>query len=337
MLKGVNLFESRRRRRGLLVLAFAAAAAIFFKLGYGPAAAPNGPRAPETLPPAAASPTDMDGRNGIRRLVFSRGKHIYLYDASSGAVTKLAEGRFPSISPSGKAVAFLQDDDPRGDESSIRILDLGTNRVSSPKPLAAARASMPLWSPTGDRLAFQALVNGKFHVGVYDPANDSLKVLSGGLRLGEGFGVFLDSWAADGKSVVAHTLEQVYEFSLEGKELWSLSFDALKRPEMFSSITSASRFSLSEDKRRLLFDAVNRAPEDIAILVYDLERQSLSRLTPADVSGSAPQWLPSGKGVLFTRVRRESRRLIRDVEKLELGEAKTTTVIRDAFAPSFSN
>lgn len=336
MLRGVNLFESLRRRRALLALAVASAA-IFFKLNSGPAAALNGPRAPETLPPAAASPTAMDSRDGIRKLVFSRGKHIYLYDASGGGVTKLAEGRFPSISPSGKAVAFLQDDDPRGDESSIRILDLGTGRVSSPKPLVAVRASKQLWSPDGDKLAFQAFVNGKFHVGVYAPATDSLKLLSESIQFDNELGVFLDSWAADGKSVVAHSLVQVYEFSLEGKKLWSLSFDALKRPEMFSSITSGNKFSFSEDKRRLLFDAVNHAPEDMVILVYDLERQSLSRLTPADVSGLAPQWLPSGKSVLFTRVRRESRRLIRDVEKIDLGEAKTTTVIRDAFDPSFSS
>jgi TolB protein len=328
MLKGITFLKPTPKRAGLLALAFAAAA-LFFKLGTGPTVALVAPR------PPGENSAGMDGKGSIQKLVFSRGRHIYLYEAGDGAVRRLAEGRTPSISPSGKVVAFLQDDDPAGDSSSIRILDLATGRVSTPGPLAAVNASKPAWSPGSDRLAFEALVNNRFQVGVYDPAGGSLKVLSEAVSSEDAFGVFLDSWAPDGKSILAHSLQNVYELSLDGKVLRKLPVDKLKAGGLLSGISSANRFSFSGDKQSLLFDAINRGPEDWGLFIYELESGRLSRLTPGEVVATEPLWLPSGRGVLFTRIRGGGKRLARDVEIIPLGGAKTETVVRDAFNASF--
>jgi Tol biopolymer transport system component len=347
MLKGSSLFKHFPKLTGLLALlvAVAAAAAVFVKFDTGPATAPNKPdaaadvkaSAPESKAPPAqdANPAAMNSKGEINKLAFSRGKHIYLYEAAGGAVRRLAEGRFPSISPSGKSVAFLQDDDPRGDDSSIRILDLATGRVTRPAPLAALGAFNPRWSPGGDKLAFQALVNKRFQVGVFDPADDSVKILSEGIEAERDLGVFLDSWAADGKSLLAHSLTHVFELSLDGKVLQAFPIAKLTEADRSPSVSSATRFSFSGGKRQLLFDA-KHSPEDMGIYVYDLETQRLSRLTTPDVRGADPQWLPSGNEILFTRIRKGKGPTAKDVEKLTLGDAKPVTVMRDASDASFS-
>ena len=142
-----------------------------------------------------------------RRLVYASDRegaiHLFLYDFTTGAETRLTQGprddAWPEFSPDGKRVAFL-----RGQEE-LRVLEIGgqerllasghfADRLGSGRPLA--------WSPDGKWLALFALgTKGFLNPHVVPADGGELKPLA---FLANSFGSGL-SWSADGTYLLFDT------------------------------------------------------------------------------------------------------------------------------------
>lgn len=213
--------------------------------------------------------------------------------SSAKAVTK---GDFPSISPSGKLLAYTRDIDVPSTRL-VEVIDLATNNVQTFKDFGHAGQFGPVWSPDEKQLAFNFLVsNGNWQVGVVELATRGLKVPTKGLT--NKADVYLGAWTAGSDSIVVHSLDDVYEVSLSGEVLKKVPMKSVVKPDYVSSET---RFSLSPDKKLLLYSEEQEAlspREQTGVFVYDLEQKKSRRITQ---SGVDPRWLPGGQTIVFTK------------------------------------
>lgn len=98
---------------------------------------------------AATAGAAGDGLSGKLAFQQSPGGMIYVYDLTTGALTALANGFDPAISPDGTTVAFARD----GGETGIYLIDSDGSNVRKIFG-ERGRFSSPKWSPDGAWLVF---------------------------------------------------------------------------------------------------------------------------------------------------------------------------------------
>lgn len=264
--------------------------------------------------------------SGIGRFVFSRGDFVYLQNADGKAPQQLAQGMDPSLSPSGKMVAFtVNAKGPQDPDRTIRIMDLQTKKTTDFKSLAPHISYLPMWSPDETRIAFNLFLDSRWHVAVIDVAKGEWTSVTKDLP-GK-TDAFLSSWAPEGKTILCQDLATIYEVGADGSiaNQWKVEKIAGE-----NGITSSTRFLFSPDRRYLLFDAAE-APDVGYILLYDLQPGTLRRLTGKTLEASQPIWLGGSNEFLFANYRKLSRNKgVFDIYRSTLTAGKPVLVVQNA-------
>lgn len=252
---------------------------------------------------------EINSSVAIKSLCFIREGAVYVRNLRSGEENLALEKRVvsrtssgeelrvnysPSLSPSGDEVAFYDRSSLSDAHGTIKILNLKTRSIQEFPELAGVSISEPEWSPDGGLIAFKISKGMRLHVGTLDLASGKWREVSAS-EFDKDLGVWLDGWMPDANSIVCHNSEFLYRLGLDGSVLFRLPIESFYDR---SSVSTATRFSFSADGTRLLFDSGD--PDDPAILVYDLYKKALSRITPKDIGAIEPRWLPSEKEILFT-------------------------------------
>jgi hypothetical protein len=240
------------------------------------------------------------------KLSFTRDGWIYLKDLRTGTETKLLEGSWPDLSPDGKAIVFMSGADTDAtDKWRMRLLDLSSFQVREFKSLANRRVLSGGWSNDSTKIAFRMTdpEASRLDIVVLDPAKDELRNLTENLAPGysEG-GIDFDSWAPGDHSILFHNAENLYEVAVDGTLVG-------KHPIAHLQISSRTKFSLSPDRKYLLFDTIVDTPErplNEVVMMLNLATKDLVTVTPKTIEASHPEWLPHEKRVLFTCLKRLS-------------------------------
>lgn len=251
-----------------------------------------------TVPSAAnnsAGNSQTAPQNG--KIAFIRDGTIYVADNASSPAKVVAKNDFPSISPSGKLLAYNRDAAGANQTRIIEVIDLATSKVQNFKAFSQYTQFEPLWSPDEKRLAFNILIDNAWQVGVVDLATGEWKALT--KELAEKSGVYLGGWTAQGDSITCHSLENIYEVSLNGEMLKKIP---IREVVSENNISSETNFSLSPDKKLLLYsidqDPSQKLWEGTGVFVYDLEAKKSKRITP---EGRNPRWLFGGPQIIYTK------------------------------------
>lgn len=285
---------------------------------------------------------------GMRKICFVRDHYVCVFDPRTGDTKRIVAGEDCAISPSGELIAFtvyVSLSHTIGWPKTIKILDLTTKTVNEIPSLPAALKMNPRWSPDGTRLAFEVTIENQLHVEVLNVASGEWSDVTRNLDFLEPwgetnrFGVNLDSWLPDGKSILCHDLNYIYEIGLDGSTLHRLSISSIVDPHE-ATISSATRFSFSRDRRLLLFDGnseVKTGKLNLTLYIFDLEQHKLFRVMPETFNASAPEWLPSGRDILFRRLdENNDEGAIFDVCVTSVEGGEVTTLIKNGSGVSYS-
>lgn len=251
------------------------------------------------LPPKISGPSSTPA---LTKVCFTRGDFIYLRDLASGKEVRLVKGQSPKISPDGKRVLFVSNVLHEGSwrvKFRVKLLDLSSNVVRDVFPLSQLDAISLSWSRDGSKIAFDSTPG----FGQFDPATGEWKII---VRYGD-LGVSeqedpigLSSWGPDDRSLLIHSLHNLYEVSLDGKVVWQMPITDL-------GINSETRFSLSADRKYLLFDSITdtkERPVNEAVKMLEMSTKQVFTITPDTIEARTPMWLPSEKGIIFTCMKR---------------------------------
>lgn len=248
----------------------------------------------------------------IRKICFTRGEFMFLRELPSGKETKLLRGQSPRISPDGTKVLFMAGQfdvtkDPWGDSIRTKLLDLTVMKVRELTLPAELHAYNAIWSYDGNRIAFETAHSGPGTAfGVFKPATSEWKILtrSTDLASSQEEGPFgLSSWAPGDSSLLIHSLESLYEVSLDGKVILKTAISEL-------GIDSETRFSFSADRRYLLFDSTIDTKEHLvndAVQMLDESTKQLITITPDTIEARRPMWVPTQKAIIFECMKRFDR------------------------------
>lgn len=271
------------------------------------------------------------------RLCFTRGDYIFIREPN-GRIKRLAKGYEPNISPDGQTIAFvsIKGELPNYD-SHVKLIDLQTGIIRGIPTIDALQSLSAVWSPDGRYLAVDVVMNHKRELATINLQSGDICVIPANLNLSY---VWLNSWGAD-NSLVLNALEYVYQIALDGNIVRKLSVN-----DLFANlnIASSSRFSISQDGKFLLFNG-GMVPDDVgiaSIYLYDLTNGRLSRLTPDNLGALNPQWLPSGKEIIFAgyvkgRYKPKSCIPYWGIYKMSVDGANRTKLISNGENPSYSS
>jgi Tol biopolymer transport system component len=287
-------------------------------------------------------------RSIMEKICFLRGGWVYLRDVPSGKDSKLVEGVSPNLAPTGESVVFIsvkENEDimnrmfpPPG---RLRILNLQTNEVRDFSALRETRVGDSIWSNDGTRIA--AWARGPETTGPYIAILNTKtgelekKIIQDWNEITHDEGMYLDSWTPNDQSLLFHTLGGLYEVSIADGLVQKLPVDDIFR---LGEISSATQFSFSSDRRRLLFDRMISTPEEpptSIISILDLTTKTVRRVTPKTVNGMSPVWLPSNRDILFTRTELVNDQWRPSICKIAVDGSGLSVVISDADYPSYSS
>jgi hypothetical protein len=239
-----------------------------------------------------------DGSLVAGSVVLDRGaREIHLFAADGTGARRLIDGRRPSWSPSGDALAYQAADGIHvvgADGTGDRFLAAGTSPQWSPAgdrillfrggsfyavdasggtPVLLAAGSDPEWSPDGTRVLYQRL--NEIRVVGADGTGDAL-VWEGGSP----------TWSPDGERIAFTDGNELVTIRADGTDLRYLTTD---EPPDYAP-------DWSPDGSRIAF--LRALGSDVATYVIGAEGGALQRVA----SGSAPpRWSPAGDSILLGR------------------------------------
>ncbi len=139
-----------------------------------------------------------DGSKVVLSLAEGGNTDIYQVEIGSRQIARLTSSAAidtaPSFSPDGKWLVFESD---RSGTQQIYVMSL---QRGSPKPrrisFGEGRYGTPVWSPTGDFIAFTKQYRGKFHIGVMRADGSEERILTSSF-LDEG-----PTWSPNGRTLM---------------------------------------------------------------------------------------------------------------------------------------
>jgi len=116
---------------------------------------------------------------------------LWVMDSDGGNARKLADadaghGYAASWSPNGTRIAFVVRENSQAENvnqnsdaliSNIYVVEVETGKLNQITNFAEGRVETPLWSPAGNTLAFNAVINGRMTVSIVDVATGEIKPL----------------------------------------------------------------------------------------------------------------------------------------------------------------
>jgi Tol biopolymer transport system component len=282
----------------------------------------------------------------LKKLCFMRDNEVYVRELLTGQEkralakrvvdiqsdgTELRVNYSPSLSPLGDTIAFQYRESLSDARGTVKTLNLNSQEIREFPELTGVSTSEPEWSQNGRLIAFKLSKGQILHVGVLDVASGKWRDITAAPEFDRDFGVWLDGWAPDDKSIVCHNSEFLYRLGVDGSVLFKLPIESFYDP---SSVSTSTRFSFTADGTRVLFDSGD--PDDAAILVYDLNRKSFSRISPQNIDGIEPRWLPGEKEVLFTCMDKDKRPREYNICKIGVDGTGLTKLVDNGRYASYS-
>lgn len=116
---------------------------------------------------------------------------LWVMDSDGSNPRKLADadaghGYAANWSADGKQIAFVVRENPEDDNanqssealiSNIDVVDVESGQLTQVTKLTEGRAESPRWSPEGNTLAFQVVINGRMNVSIADVATGEIQSL----------------------------------------------------------------------------------------------------------------------------------------------------------------
>jgi len=121
---------------------------------------------------------------------------LWLMNSDGSNPHKLADadaghGYAANWSPDGKRIAFVMRENPQDEKASqssealisnIYVIDLASGKLNQITHLDHGRVETPFWSPDGNTLAFNAVINGRMNVSIADVDFGSSNPISGEIK-----------------------------------------------------------------------------------------------------------------------------------------------------------
>lgn len=290
-------------------------------------------------PPNPAQPqtqAQIQVPSGPGGIAFLRDDGIYYLPPGGGQPVRLRQGKFPALSPDGKRLAFClerKELDRNALErmntgeaileaasfigglfgSRLRVLDISTGQE---KALLDSEELIrnPVWSPTGDRLAFAVKKGKNVQLDVIQTDGSGRRLLfplKAGEKLNNIWGLY---WAPDGKGLWFHDMRHLFRVDEKGALLAKTPVDAImgKQSNVFILISGEDRFVPNPANPQLLaFTRRVKAPKAFAkvfkddfpeinaVFFYHTGTKTRTRLTPKDMWASHPCWSRDGQYLYF--------------------------------------
>jgi TolB protein len=232
-----------------------------------------------------------------RRIAYEQGENIFVADLEGTHPKKVANGALPAISPDATRIAFNTEGDAKnrpGPERRIAVADVATGKVTVLKDIPSDNCFGPVWSPDGKQLAFMIMSDKQWQLGLVNADGSGFRLVKSSEINSEGLGGL--EWSRDGKWILCHDLNNLYQVDLDGKitnkwELAKILTDA--------SMNSGDRLSLSADGKTVLMDVYCGAEHERknwdgpqpAIEKFDLGSEKAVRVTGKNDFVWEPVWL----------------------------------------------
>jgi len=227
-------------------------------------------------------------------------RSIFALADKEGALerVKLPAGPYqtPRISPDGKRVAYCVED---GKEANIWVYDL--SRGGSPSRLTfGGRNRFPVWSPKGDRIAFQSDREGDF--AIFSQRVDGDGQPERLTKPEKGIEHAPESWGPIGDTVLFRASRSGDE---SGFSLWMLSILSIddkndKKPAPFGGVQSAipTYAAFSRDGRWVAYD--QREPgKNSEVYVQPFPATGAKYQLPLSRDNHHPAWSSDGKELFY--------------------------------------
>jgi dipeptidyl aminopeptidase/acylaminoacyl peptidase len=260
-------------------------------------------------------------------MVFNRDKGIYSKHGEDKEVL-LAEGYDPCISPDGSKLTFLKFGDNKRREIYLLDLRTGTERklnVDSENFYGA------VWSPDGKYIAFNVWGGADWEIGLIKSDNSDFSRI----KRPADFGLYEPTWSVDSKSIIAHSLVDIFEFDLQGNQLQKINIKDTMGEKY--SLSSDNRFWITEDRQGFFFSSgIDEGMEGVegpvvAIIHFVVATKQFERISPPKVYASDLYRIDANK-LVFTGTKENE--TTSDVYAYDVAAKKLEVIIHNATTPS---
>jgi Tol biopolymer transport system component len=205
-----------------------------------------------------------------------------------GTVGAVGNYRGLDLAADGKRVAAHRHDGQGGD---IWVTEMSRGTTSRFTFDASQDNSSPVWSPDGSRIVFSSLRGGKW--GLYaKPSNGA----GGEERLLESqVGVFLESWAPDGRSIVY----EVNDPKTRG-DLWMLPLSGDRKPvPLVTTPFAETHAQISPDGKWLAYSSNETGQTEIYVRPFPTGDGKWQISTGGGLVGFYPRWRGDGRELFY--------------------------------------
>jgi TolB protein len=237
-----------------------------------------------------------------RKLTFERDASVYLANLDGSNPKKISRGQCPELSSDGTKLAFnTVQEDGQPAHRKIAIYDCATARTAIFDDVPSDNCMEPRWSADGKQLLFAYYANNDRFTGVINADGTGFRCAQTGEEKHHTY--WSATWAADGQSIFAQDMENLYRLDLSGKVLkkWPVEKIAPR-----GGMSGGIRLDASPDGKTLLMDVEMDEKErkgwdgpPASIWLLDLASEKATRLTPKDLYAWDCKWLDAPDSILF--------------------------------------
>lgn len=207
---------------------------------------------------------------------------------------KISRGQSPDLSPDGKKLAFnTVQEDGQPAHRQIAVADLESGNVTVFKDIPFDNCMEAVWSPDGSKILFTYYVNNsERHLATVNADGTGFAPLEKDKSTRKDY--WSATWAADGKSLYAQDMENLYQLDLDAKVLKKWVVEKLVP---HGSMSGDVRLQASKDGKTLLMDVEMDEKErkgwdgpPPAVWTLDLATEKVTRLTPKTLYAWESRW-----------------------------------------------
>ena len=239
-------------------------------------------------------------------ICFSKGTGIFVWQPGQIQPLRWMSAKditFPSIAPSGQAIAYTHSIESKIQKSGSRYIEIQDGPSSAPRRIYGTpehHCYHPVWSPNGELIMFNKLDDTRWGISIIDKAGSDYWDIIFPKNAHDD--IWVGCWANDSKSLFALDFKNIYQIGIKGAVIQTISFKDLS----LDIRSSDSTCSLSPDGNNLLLAISVELPDmdrfefpvDVVYLL-NLKTRKTTRLSPKGVLASSPIWLPDGKSFVF--------------------------------------
>jgi len=273
-----------------------------------------------------------------QKIAFERGTEIWIANADGSNAAKITKGSGPDLSADGKLLTFHTDSS--SDKDLIRhiaVADLATKKVTIfKKEIPSDNCHRAVFSPDGAHILFSIWSDADWHLAMVNADGSAFRYVKKSENKNS---LWSYCWAADGKSIYAQDLTNLYLIDTTGKveKQWSL-----KTLFPSGSFNSGSSFAVSGEGKKMLME-VDMDDEEAnmpdwdgpppSIWMLDIGSEKATRLTPKGVLAWHPGWIDANSFVFGAQTAKEKKA---SIYRATLDNPDRKTVIKNGTNPSVS-